>query len=158
MRHDPTVENDGISFYGVYPPTIPLLIGAFAAGGVGLWRSAGALGTRWPALASALRAVASGLGLLLLTPYSLNAVFNWSHMTIGVVMALVQGGITIALVRRDPRVGTWAIFSLQLAGGLLAAVSLPAWPVAYLLQGEIVYEIGFGIAVLAWLRVLRTAP
>ncbi len=155
VRHDTTAQNDGISFYGVYPPTIPLLIAAFGAGGLGLWRAASALGAIVPALGSALRAVATGLGLLLLTPYDVNAYFNWTHMTIGVVMALVQGGVTIALVRRDARAGTWAIASLQLAGGLLAAVSLPTWHVTYLLQGEIVYEIGFGLAALAWLRWAR---
>ncbi len=158
VRHDTTAQNDGISFYGVYRPTIAILVGAFATGGAALWRAATLFASSvGPVLAMALRAVVVGLGLLLVTPYDAGTFFNWTHMTIGVAMALTQGAVTIALVRRDARPGTWAIFALQLAGGLLAAASLPDWRVDLLLQGEVIYELGFALSILAWLRIVARA-
>ena len=37
-----------------------------------------------------LRCLAVGLVLLLLTPYNKGTFFNWAHMSVGIVMALVK--------------------------------------------------------------------
>ena len=43
---------------------------------------------------------------------------------------------------------------VQLAGGLLCAASLPDWHFAYLLPGEIIFQIGFAGSLLVGIRAL----
>ena len=156
VNHSTKAQQDGISFYGVWPPTVIVVVAGYAAGGLGLWRAGS-----WFRAAAApssvflgVRVVALGLPLLLATPYDEGAVLNWTHITIGVAMALVQAAGTIALVRRRSRVDAWVLFAAQLAGGLLAAASLPTWHFAFLLQGEIVYELAYGVSLIVWVYEL----
>ncbi|MHB8333450.1 MAG: hypothetical protein ACYDEH_00930 [Acidimicrobiales bacterium] len=156
INHSVTASKDGISFYGVDPNTIVLVIVGYAAASIGIYsasswlRDAGA-----PATAvRGARAVAIGLPLLLATPYNQGTVWNWSHMTVGVVMALAQGAATISLVRRRGGAGSWVVISVQLAGGLLAAASLPNWSFPWLLPGETVYELAYGASLFLWIDEL----
>ena len=156
INHSVTASNDGISFYGVDPSTIVIVIVGYAAASIGIYsasnwlRDAGA-----PATAvRGARAVAIGLPLLLATPYNQGPVWNWSHMTVGVVMALAQGAATISLVRRRGGAGSWVVFSVQLAGGLLAAASLPDWSFPWLLPGETIYELAYGASLFLWIDEL----
>ncbi len=159
VNHSATAQQDGISFYGVWPRTVVVVVVGYAAAGLGLWRAgawyrgAGAP----PSLFMGVRQVAVGLPLLLVTPYDEGTVLNWMHMTIGVAMALVQAASTIALARRRHRFDARAIFVVQLAGGLLAAASLPTYHFAFLLQGETVYEIAFACSLVVWVRELARA-
>ncbi len=151
-----TAQNDGISFYGVYGPTIALVVVGYGTAAVGLWRVG-----QWfarhggPAvLFLGARVVAVGLMLLLITPYDEGAFLNWSHMTVGVVVALVQLASSIALLRRG---ATWRrvlLFSFQLAGGIVAAASLPDWHFPMLLVGESVYALGYALSLYAWVDVV----
>jgi hypothetical protein len=156
IDHSETAQVDGVSFYGVYHRTIVLLGLAFLVGAWGLWRAAGhyaSLGA--PALAVyGVRVVALGLFVVIATPFNQGTFLNWTHMTAGVAMALVQGGITIALVRRSSRLASWSAFCVQLFGGLLAALSLPDWHFPYMLVGEVFYQVGFAVALLTWMVVL----
>jgi hypothetical protein len=67
INHGPIARNDGISFCGVYAPTVLILIAGFSIAAVGLWRTA-----RYFAQtdAPAFSVVALGLFALLLTPYN----------------------------------------------------------------------------------------
>ncbi|MHB8827476.1 MAG: hypothetical protein ACYC5Z_07415 [Acidimicrobiales bacterium] len=156
IDHSALAQNEGISFYGVYHRTILLLALAFVVAAGGLWRAAGhyaSLGA--PALiVVGVRAVALGLFVVIATPFNQGTFLNWTHMTAGVVMALVQGAITVALVRRASRLVSWSAFSVQLAGGLLAAFSLPDWHFPYMLAGEVIYQAGFAVALLTWMAEL----
>ena len=40
IDHGAAAQNDGISFYGVYAPTILILVVGFTCAAVGLWRTA----------------------------------------------------------------------------------------------------------------------
>ena len=157
--HSELARSEGISFYGVYHRTIVILALAFVVAAGGLWRAAGhyaSLGA--PALiVVGVRAVALGLFVVIATPFNQGTFLNWTHMTAGVAMALVQGAITIALVRRASRLVTWSAFSVQLAGGLLAAFSLPDWHFPYMLAGEVIYQAGFAVALLTWMVELSPA-
>ncbi len=156
INHSVTASNDGISFYGVYPGTILIAVVGYASASIGLFnasiwlRAAGA-----PVAASAsARTVAIGLPLLLLTPYNRGTFWNWSHMLIGITMALTQAVATFALVRRRRGAVTWVVALVQLVGGLIAAASLPDWSFPWLLPGETLYELGYGIAVFLWIGEL----
>jgi hypothetical protein len=160
IDHSETAQADGVSFYGVYHRTILLLALAFVVAAWGLWRAAGhyaSLGA--PTLAVyGVRVVALGLFVVIATPFNQGTFLNWTHMTAGVAMALVQAGITIALVRRVSRPASWSAFSVQLFGGLLAAFSLPDWHFPYMLAGEVIYEAGFALSLLTWMVVLAPTP
>ena len=156
VYHGHNAQTDGISYYGVYPPTIAILVGGYGAAGVGLWWTSLRL-RREDALAGAalgLRLIAVGLGLLLVTPYDRGPVWNWSHMAIGVSVALIQLLVSVRLLRELPSGGVVAGFSIQLLGGVLAALSLPDWKFDFLLLGQIVYQVGFAWCMLEWAHLL----
>ncbi|MGC8509878.1 MAG: hypothetical protein ACP5PB_03280 [Acidimicrobiales bacterium] len=160
IDHGLTARNDGISFYGVFHRTIVILITGFAAAAVGLWRTA----SYYASLAApsllviGVRAVAVGLFLLLVTPYDGGTFLNWSHMTVGTAMALVQIALTTALVRRHRSVGSVVAWGIQLVAGVLAALSLPDWHFPNLLLGESFFEVGFGISLFVWITALSFSP
>lgn len=160
IDHSTTAQTDGVSFYGVYHRTIVILALAFVVAAGGLWRAAGhyaSLGA--PALTVyGVRVVALGLFVVIATPFNQGTFLNWTHMTAGVAMALVQAGITIALVRRASQPASWSAFAVQLFGGLLAAFSLPDWHFPYMLVGEVIYQVGFAVSLLTWMVVLLPAP
>ena len=160
MDHSATVENDGISFYGVHATTLPIIAAAFAIGAGGLWRTARYFSAiHAPRLTTAgLRFVAVGLVALLLTPFNHGTVLNWMHMSIGVAMALVQLAISILLLVRRPSTRPALGFALQLIGGVVAALSLPDWHLAYLLQGETIYEVGFSWCLIEWTYLVHSRP
>ena len=159
INHSATAETDGISFYGVYHRTLLILLAGYSIAALGLWRVSSYYadaGAPTP-LVNGTRAVGLGLFALFATPYNKGTFLNWTHMTVGVVMALVQLAIAIALVaRRRSGVAPWA-FAIQLSGGLLAAASLPSWHFAFLLVGETIYEFGFAMILFAWIGSLSRA-
>jgi len=159
IDHSAIAETDGISFYGVYHRTILILLVGYSIAALGLWRvssyyaDAGA-----PApMVGGTRAVGLGLFALLATPYNQGTFLNWTHMIAGVVMALVQLAIAIALVARQRTALALVAFAVQFGGGLLAAASLPSWHFPYLLLGEMIYEVGFGIILFVWIGSLARA-
>jgi len=158
INHGHVAANDGISYYGVYVPTMPILFTGYFAAAAGLWwtstyfTAAGAP----PFTRAAFRAIAIGLIVLLATPYNQGAFLNWTHMTVGVSMALLQLGSSILLLRRWRTVGSTLGFSTQLAGGVLGALSLPNWHFTWLLQSECLFELGFGWCLLEWTFALRS--
>jgi len=157
IAHGHQAQTNGISFYGVYGPTMAVLIAGYVAAGVGLWRASNifrfsdAPASVW----IGLRFVALDLAVLLLTPYNQGTFLNWAHMVAGVAGALVQVAITVALVRvhRTSR----ALYGLcvQLLGGVFAAISLPDWRLDVLLAGQIIFQIGFGWCLMEWSTALH---
>jgi hypothetical protein len=145
INHGAMAESDGISFYGVYHATIEILAVGYVVAALGLWRVANFFQStgvsRFTVLA--LRLVGMGLLALLLTPYNKGAFFNWSHMTVGVIGALLQLEIAVHFLRRHPSSRGISALGVQLIGGIICAASLPDWQFAYLLPGEIIFQIGF---------------
>jgi len=156
LNHGPMAENDGISFYGVYHETVPVLIGGYAAAFVGLWwtssqfKVAGVPTFTWVGL----RVIAVLLFVLLATPYNHGAFLNWTHMMAGVSGSLVQLEVALQLVRVDPSPRTLVGLVILVLGGALAAGSLPAWYFTHLLQGEIIFQVGFAWCLIEWTYAL----
>jgi hypothetical protein len=156
LNHSATAENDGISFYGVYHETVALLIGGYAVAFVGLWitsthfKAAGVPKLTWVGL----RTIAILLLVLLVTPYNRGAFLNWTHMIAGVLGAVCQLEIALQLVRESRSLRTVLGLIVLLLGGVIAAASLPDWHFEYLLQGEIVFQVGFAWCLIEWTYAL----
>jgi hypothetical protein len=155
--HSEVVENDGISFFGVYHGTIEILTVGFCVAAWGLWRTSSQLRSvdAPPLVVVGMRVVAISLFVLLITPFNKGTFLNWAHMITGVAMALVELAISILLLMRYRSAASIGAFSVALGGGLLAAASLPDWSFAYLFQGEVIFEIGFAWCLLEWTRVFE---
>ncbi len=80
IAHDPTVEHDGISYFSVYPPTLPVILVGYLSVITGMLVSArrfpdDVLGRR---LALPLRGMPVLFVLLLLTPFNADTALNWT--------------------------------------------------------------------------------
>ncbi|MDA8207767.1 MAG: hypothetical protein M0Z92_02105 [Actinomycetota bacterium] len=138
----------GVSYYGVHLDTLWILAIGFVATAYLLFRSARSIDlAKAPARVSlSLKVLAVGLIALLLTPYTVDTFFNWTHMIIGASVFGLQMavGAVVAFKVLGDRLG-WLGVLVELAGGVLAALSLPDHMLTYMLQGEIVFQVGFAI-------------
>lgn len=157
IAHGEVVENDGISYFGVYHRTIEILTLGFVVAAYGLWRtSAFFQRVDGPTLlVVGLRVIAISLLVLLITPFNKGTFLNWSHMITGVTMALVELAIALLFLVSYRGATSIAAFGVALGGGLIAAASLPNWGFPYLLQGEIIFEIGFSWCLLELIRTFE---
>ena len=156
LNHSATAENDGISFYGVHRETVALLMVGYAAAFVGLWitfthfKAAGVPTLTWVGL----RVIAILLFVLLASPYNRGPLLNWIHMIAGILGAVTQLEVVLQLVRESRSARTVLGLVVLLLGGGIAAAALPDWHFDYLLQGEIVFQIGFSWCLIEWTYAL----
>lgn len=149
----------GISYFGVHAPTVALIAVGYGAAAAGLWRTAASLGElgEAPYFVLGVRVVAVSLPLELVTPFDRGAFFNWAHMAVGVVMGLTLMVVGTYLAWRQRRTVSGAVaFLVQLAGGVVAAFSLPDWGFDHMLEGEVLFELGFAGLLVPW--TLRAFP
>jgi hypothetical protein len=151
IAHDPTVERDGISYFSVRATTLPVILVGYASVITAMLVSArrfpdDELGRR---LALPLRCMPVFFVLLLLTPFNKGTAFNWTHMTVGVTLALSQGVVTVWLCTVLPATRVLAAAFVELTGGLVSALSLPDSSFNYLLQGELLFNLGFCLCLVA---------
>ncbi|MBW4029966.1 MAG: hypothetical protein HIU57_04710 [Acidobacteria bacterium] len=160
IAHPRQVESYGISYFGVHAPTLPIISIGYGVASVGLWRSARFLAPLdvAPLFTSGLRVIALALPLLLLTPFNHGAFFNWAHMAVGTVIGVTQMSAATYLFVRQRRTTTTIAFFLQLAGGLVAAASLPDWGFNHMLEGELVFEVAFAWCLVLWTYVVPARP
>ncbi|MGH9020690.1 MAG: hypothetical protein ACRDV0_06680 [Acidimicrobiales bacterium] len=157
IKHGHVAETDGISFYGVYPPTMPALFTGYLVGAAGLWWTSGqfvaAGAPRWTLVA--MRVIATGLVVLLATPYNPGTFLNWAHMSVGVTMGVAQVALVVDLLRRRRNPGLVTGACVGLFGGVLGAISLPDWHITLLLEGETLLEVGFAWCLIEWTHGLE---
>jgi hypothetical protein len=148
----------GISYYGVHAPTLPLVATGYGVGAVGMWRTAKYFAPLDvpPIFAPGLRVIAVALPMLLLTPFNHGSFFNWAHMMIGITIGVTQMSVSTYLLFRQRRSATTLAFFVQLAGGIVAALSLPDWGFNHMLEGELVFEVGFAWCLILWTYVAPT--
>jgi hypothetical protein len=151
IAHDPTVEHDGISYFSVRATTLPVILVGYLSVIAGMLVSArrfpdDELGRR---LALPLRCMPVLFVLLLVTPFNKGTALNWTHMTVGVTLAISQGVVTVWLCTVLPATRVLAAAFLELTGGVISALSLPDGSFNYLLQGELVFNVGFCLCLIA---------
>ena len=157
VSHGHDARTEGISFYGVYPPTVPILVIGYGAGVVGLWRLSSYFreDASQRVLVVGFRAVSVMLVVLLLTPFNLGPFWNWAHMIVGIAGALVQFVVAVRILQLDQSPRAIIGFSIQLLGGVLAALSLPDWRFDVLLAGQIILQVGFGLCLVESTSLIR---
>jgi hypothetical protein len=143
-------STNGISFFGVYWPTLPIIALGYLSSSVGLWRTATYFQylDQSKVVVFGLRYIALGLVGLLLLPYNVNGYFNFGHTILGVSGALTQVSMALVLLRPLHSWRGWLAFAIQIGGGLVAFAALPDWKFGYLLQGETIFQIGFGLCLI----------
>jgi len=154
LQHGFDANTAGISYFGVNHRTIFFAIVGYVIAAAGLWRTSRLFreGGLDPLLALGLKLVAAMLLLLLVTPYTGGTLLNWAHMTVGVLGALVQLAISYALLRRTTSLLAVGGATIQLAGGIIGAFSLPDWKFQILMWGELIFELGFCLVLFQWTR------
>ncbi len=136
----------GISYFGVTTPTIPIVALGFVAGGAILIMASRKLPSYAPygLVRLTLRVVSVGMVLLLLTPYTVDTFFNWAHMTLGAIIFAIEmyTGAVLCFKHMRDLISKWAL-ALQFFGGLLAMFSLPNNMLNFMLEGEVIFQLGF---------------
>ena len=161
ILHDPSVGTYGISEFGVHVITaIPLGVGLFIASFY-LWKIADQLrSTRGnDAMTQAFRALSVLITLIVLTPFTVDTLFNWLPMTIGALLFLDQLALSVHILRvHNVDKALILFFAVELIGGVLAALSLPDNWLSYMFQGEVLFQIGFILMLFRGLTRLVEAP
>lgn len=82
------------------------------------------------------------------SPYDRGAFLDWTHLITGVGGAVFQLAQQLVRESRSPR--TVLGLAVLFVGGIVAAASLPDWHFEYLLQREIVFQLGFAWSLIEW--------
>ena len=148
----------GISYFGVTTPTLPIVAIGFVVGSAILIMASRKLPSTSPygLVKVTLRVVSVGIVLLLLTPYTVDTFFNWAHMTLGAIIFAIEMYTGAVLCFRHMRdvLSKWAL-ALQFFGGVLAMFSLPNNMLNFMLEGEVLFQLGFMVLLN---HLLRTQP
>lgn len=137
----------GISYFGIRLKTIPIVAAGFVIGGSLLYLTSNKITAQeepWRLIRLTLRVVAVGIVLLLLTPYTLDTFFNWTHMAIGAAIFALQMYMSAVVTFRysKDKISKIALL-VQFIGGVLAMLSLPDNMLNFMLEGEVIFQIGF---------------
>ncbi len=159
---NPNKNSYSISYYGAHLATFWVLAVGFFITSYFLLRASGGFEKTYylQPLALTLKVVGVGLVLLLLTPYTFGTFFDWTHSIIGTVVFSFQTISTViywSWLGHNWRLG--ADLVILLIGGLLAALSMPNNMLHLMLEGEIIFQIGFALAinhVVSWLSPSKT--
>lgn len=157
VLHSDKVNTYGISYFGVKMTTLPIIATGFVLGGALLVSSSNRLQNLtqpWRLIKITLRCVGIGIVLLLLTPYTVDTFFNWTHMTIGAAIFATQmyAGSVIVFKYQKDNVTIIALL-IEFIGGILAMFSLPDNMLNLMLEGEIIFQIGFMVILNRTLRL-----
>jgi hypothetical protein len=79
-------------------------------------------------------------------------------MTVGVMLAIAQGIVTVWLCSVLPAFRVLAAAGLELVGGIVCALSLSDSSFNFLLQGELLFNLGFCLRPIAVVRNAAAVP
>ncbi|MBP2702309.1 hypothetical protein JOL79_00680 [Microbispora sp. RL4-1S] len=155
FRPEGLSANNGMSYYGVHWETVAPYAAGLTGAALFMHRALRrtARGTPGPVL---VRRLADWFVVLLagivLTPYTLGGAVDWAHRGLGAalfVLQLLLGARLVAWAHGDPL--SVVLLLVQLGGGVLAAVYV-LQANGLLIQGEVTFQLGFG------LLLIRTLP
>jgi hypothetical protein len=152
-------SNYGISHFGVYKHTILpygvafLLCGYFTILAAREIRSTKQIPGQ---LSQALLVLALCMLAILLTPYTVQPVLDWTHMIAGTILFSFQSVLSGWLVWQHPDQRAVLLFSLQLIGCVIAALSLFHF-IQLMFTGQIITQLAFGTLLIhSVLKILQT--
>jgi hypothetical protein len=141
----PVATTEGLSWFGVTRATVVEYAVTLLVTAALMIRAAAPLAAV-PSLRPArigLVACAAFLPLMLATPYTLNTVLNWTHMTIGSVLfitqLLVSGWLCWARARTPVALTLFAVEFLAGLVCLTSLIDLDAW----MLEAQLVFQVAF---------------
>lgn len=140
-------DNQGISHFGVYAKTIlPYGLGFLACGYLVLMAAHSISSTNhiMVTFRRALLLLAFFLLAVLLTPFSVSTLFDWSHMIVSWLLFMCELVFAAWLLCLQPNRVSWLLFVAQCAGSALAAFSLLS-TAELMFTGQLVAEVAFGI-------------
>jgi hypothetical protein len=141
-------NNHGFSVYGGRPSTIvPWAVG-FAAASAFFLRAAKLIEESDRPLARSLRVNVALLLLVLLTPDTAGQFFNVAHIMAAVALFLFQAAVGLWLVSRTGSRAVPQLYVVQLAGGIVAALS-EAQLIGLLSAGMLAFQVAFGALFIA---------
>ncbi|HUD69779.1 MAG TPA: hypothetical protein VMQ40_06045 [Acidimicrobiales bacterium] len=79
-------------------------------------------------------------------------------MTVGVMLAIAQGVVRVWLCSVLPAFRVLAAAGLELLGGIISVMSLPDTSFNILLQGELLFNLGFCLCLIAVVHDAAAAP
>ena len=162
----PIDVSDGLSWFGVTAPTVEVYGGTLllTAALLGLAARALAEETDLRPLRDVLVAAAVLLPALLATPYTASPAMNWTHITVGSVLFVLQLGVVGWLWwSRHRTPAALVVFAVQVGAGAVCFVSVLDL-VPLMLYGQLVFQAAFTASAVAGLgaelqpRDTRTPP
>jgi hypothetical protein len=161
LRPDGLGANDGISYYGIFRQTIVPYAIAIIGSALLTRRALRVVAPLFPSpvyvrgLAGGLAAMSVGV---VLTPYSLDTLFDWVHTMFGTAVFALQL-LLAGQVHRWSGGDGWMTFLLvtQFLSGVVAAVFvLPEH--GFLIQGQVVFQLAFSVLLIRAARLLVPMP
>jgi hypothetical protein len=161
LKPDGLGANDGISYYGIYRQTVIPYAIAIIGSALLTRRALRAVAPLFPSpgylrgLAGWLAAMSVGV---VLTPYSLDTLFDWVHTMLGTAVFALQL-VLAGQVHRWTGGDGWMTFLLvvQFLGGVVAAIFvLPKH--GFLIQGQVAFQVAFTALLVRAARLLVPIP
>lgn len=157
--HTPSVGVYGISEYAVRIRTLWALALSFVATAYFTHRSSQELkkmaGPHF--VTTSLDIIAACAILIIVTPFTIDTFFNWTHMTVGAILFLTQLALSLWMIRAfGLNVRTLLFLAIELGGGIIAMFSLPDNMLPYMFQGEVIFQVGFFAIMITNFRKLST--
>ena len=161
LRPEGLGANSGMSYYGVHWLTVWPYAAGLAGAGLFTHRVLRRAAPRTPSPVRVRRMADSFVFLLaglVLTPYTLGGLVDWTHRALGAALFVLQLVLAVRLV-------AWAhgdalgvvLFLVQLGGGVLAAVYV-LQAEGLLIHGEATFQLGFALVLVRTLPLVAAHP
>lgn len=138
--------NNGISYYGTHLNTLPFYVTALSGSTlIGFQTSQKLMIDKYKNFKIFFEALFFLALALILFPYNFNNLYSLIHQSIGTIIFLLQGIFSLYIIMKIKRdIVNIILFVLEIIGGLIAAYYLlPAQ--GFLIQGQILFQLAFGI-------------
>lgn len=133
----------GITYFGTHWPTAIPYFFSYALCGAFMLKAADSL-PQHQLIARGLRSIVVLLPFVLLTPFTLNYLFDWSHRVISGALFLIELFLTIRLVAGQKGLLNLLLLAFQAIGGLIAMFSLANILHTEIL-GQLMFQLAFGV-------------
>jgi len=149
IRPGGLAANNGISYYGTYLNTLPFYVIALTGSTlIGFQTSQRLMDNKYKNFKYFFGSLFFLTLGLILFPYNFNNFYSLTHQLIGTIIFLVQAIFSLYIVIRLKKdfLNT-ILFAFQILGGLIAAYYL--FPEkGFLIQGQILFQIAFGLIII----------
>jgi len=149
IRPGGLAANNGISYYGTHLNTLPFYVIALTGSTlIGFQTSQRLMDNKYKNFKYFFGSLFFLTLGLILFPYNFNNFYSLTHQLIGTIIFLVQAIFSLYIVIRLKKdfLNT-ILFAFQILGGLIAAYYL--FPEkGFLIQGQILFQIAFGLIII----------